>query len=339
MADPTVSAAFAQALTKFAVSKGVDEMALLARAEIDPDVFADPDNRVPFGNYETLMRAAKEMTGEPALALHFGARTNMAEVSIMGLVGYTCETLADSFVQFSRYVRLVVDVDEGTEIRFQMRFERGALWGIDTRRNPNAFPELTESAFAQLISAPRQFGVTQLALEVHVTHPAPSYAAEYERILNAPVTFNSHWNAMRIDERWMSHRIAQLPRYAFGVLSERAETLLRDLESAKTARGRVEGLLMPVLHTGDVSMDMVAGKLGISRQTLFRKLKAEGVTFEKVLDELRQRLALHYLSGKKVSVNEVAYLVGFSDPAAFSRAFKRWTGRSPREARAALNAC
>ena len=90
---------------------------------------------------------------------------------------------------------------------------------------------------------------------------------------------------------------------------------------------------MPVLHTGDGSMDMIAGKMGVSRQTLFRRLKAEGVTFEKVLDELRHKLALHYLSGKKVSVNETAYLVGFSDPAAFSRAFKRWTGMSPSERR------
>jgi len=90
-----------------------------------------------------------------------------------------------------------------------------------------------------------------------------------------------------------------------------------------------------VLHKGDIGMDAIAAKLAVSRQTLFRKLKAEGTTFEKVLDELRHRLALNYLSGKKVSVNETAYLVGFSDPAAFSRAFKRWTGSSPRDVRGA----
>ena len=84
-------------------------------------------------------------------------------------------------------------------------------------------------------------------------------------------------------------------------------------------------------------MDTIARKLGLSRQTLFRKLKAEGVTFEQVMDELRQKLALHFLNRKKVSVNQTAYLVGFSEPAAFSRAFKRWTGSSPRVARLKSN--
>ena len=87
---------------------------------------------------------------------------------------------------------------------------------------------------------------------------------------------------------------------------------------------------MSLLHTGDVSMTMIAGKLCFSRQTLFRKLKTEDVTFEQVLDELRQKLALNYLRANKASVKETARLVGYSDPAAFSRAFKRWTGTSPR---------
>jgi AraC-like DNA-binding protein len=80
-------------------------------------------------------------------------------------------------------------------------------------------------------------------------------------------------------------------------------------------------------------MEAVAASLGLSRPTLFRKLKAEGTSFEKVLDELRHRLAIDYLASRRVSVAEAGYLLGFSDPAAFSRAFKRWTGMSPKDAR------
>jgi AraC-like DNA-binding protein len=170
-------------------------------------------------------------------------------------------------------------------------------------------------------------------LEVHVTHEEPPYRDEYERIFQAPVRFGSSWNAVRIDPAVMTRPIATQPRYVFGVLSERAEALLAELEASKTMRGRVERLLLPMLHTGQAAIAPVARQLGLSRQTLYRRLRAEGVTFEAVLDGLRHRLALHYLQGRKVSVNETAYLVGFSDRAAFSRAFKRWTGTGPGAAR------
>jgi AraC-like DNA-binding protein len=118
--------------------------------------------------------------------------------------------------------------------------------------------------------------------------------------------------------------------YVAEVLTARAEELLDKLESSKSVKARVESLLMESLKGGDVSMNAVASKLGLSRQTLFRRLKAEDTTFERVLDELRHRLAIHYLDEGRMSVNQTAYLVGFSDPAAFSRAFKRWMGSSPR---------
>ncbi|HEY3257361.1 MAG TPA: AraC family transcriptional regulator, partial [Gemmatimonadaceae bacterium] len=137
-------------------------------------------------------------------------------------------------------------------------------------------------------------------------------------------------NALLVDEAMLSYKLPISPAYAAEVLTAHADELLEKLESSKSTRGRVERLLMPSLKGGDVSMKTIAGKLGVSRQTLFRKLKSEGLTFEKVLDELRYKLALHYLSGKKMSVNQTSYLLGFSDPAAFSRAFKRWTGSSPR---------
>ena len=334
MAELTVAAGLARGLADLAISKGAKETELLAAAGIARDALDDVDNRIAFSKYVALMRAGQKRANDPALALHYGETNDMARISVVGLIAYACETMGEALAQINRYGRLVVEFD-GPKERFTVTQKDGALWGVDNRQNPNDFPELTESTFARMICGPRRFGVMQLAKQVHVTHRAPVYRAEYDRIFGCPITFEAGWNAVQMDPSITSHRISVEPRYVFGILTERADALLRELENSKSTRGRVESLLLPILHKGDAGMDAVADKMGVSRQTLFRQLKAEGVTFEKVLDELRHKLALQYLKGKKVSVNETAYLVGFSEPAAFSRAFKRWTGTTPRDARAA----
>jgi AraC-like DNA-binding protein len=91
----------------------------------------------------------------------------------------------------------------------------------------------------------------------------------------------------------------------------------------------VERHLEPLLAKGPLRMEQVARDLGYSRQTLYRRLKAEGVTFEQLLDRVRRRAALRMIREERPPVKDVAFRLGFSDPAAFSRAFKRWTGASP----------
>ena len=120
------------------------------------------------------------------------------------------------------------------------------------------------------------------------------------------------------------------PAGLFAFLGELAEAVERTGRSKPASLRRdVERAIEPLLSTGEVTAERVAGSLGISRQTLYRRLKAEGVTFEELLDNKRRDLALTYLKRERMSVKAAAYRLGFSDPAAFSRAFKRWTGLSP----------
>ncbi len=331
----TVGAGLPRGLVKLAVEKGASAAELARRSGIALADLDNQDNRIAMDRYIALMRAAKDLTGDPALALHYGESVDLSDISITGLIMNASATMGEAFVQMNRFGRLAIEV-EGVgagEGRFRMTADHRGVWLVDTRSNPNDFPELTEVTFARMACHPRRFLPRPHFLEVHVTHPEPSYRSEYERIFQCPIVFNAEWNAWRGDPEIASHRVQLHPKYVFGVLSEKAEQLLKELENTRTARGRVEAQLMLILHKGDASMDSVAQSLAISRQTLFRRLKAEGVTFEKVLDDLRHRLALGYLAGRKASVNETAYLVGFSDPAAFSRAFKRWTGKSPSEMR------
>jgi AraC-like DNA-binding protein len=342
-AGPTVGAGYAKGVLDFAVSKGASRAELLARAQIAAGDLEDLDNRIPLTRYVALIKAGAALLNEPALALQYGEAVRMQEISIVGLICEACETTLDVGVQLNRYGRLVFD--ENGEDYSMVRLVRrdDGLWLEVASRTFNSDPLLTEAEFARLVWNTRTMFRSHpylethtFPLEIHFTHDEPSYRAEYDRIFQVPITFGSTSNAMRIDPEFLTLRQPPTNRYVFGVLSERAQALLKSLDGAKTARGRVESLLIPELHKGEPSIERVAEQLGTSRQTLYRKLKAEGVNFEKLLDELRHKMALHYLNGKKVSVNETAYLVGFSDPSAFSRAFKRWTGTSP-SARAAAN--
>jgi AraC-like DNA-binding protein len=120
----------------------------------------------------------------------------------------------------------------------------------------------------------------------------------------------------------------------FAFLGQVAEAFT-DRPQARCFRREVEDAIEPLLGSGEVSIDRVAHGLGMSRQTLYRRLKAEGVTFEEILEAKRRSLAIRYLGINRISVKAAAYKLGFSDPAAFSRAFKRWTGVAPSEFRTA----
>jgi AraC-like DNA-binding protein len=337
MTEATVSAGYLKALLDFAVLNGASEQRLLARADIPVEALADQDNRLSFTRYVALMREAKADTNNPALALEFGAASDMRKFSVVGLISHASANMMEALIQLNRYGRLVVDVEGIADgARFALTDTNGERWMEDRRANPNDFPEMTESTWSRfIVTSRRDFPEHTYALAAHVTHAAPAYRARYEELWQVPITFSSHWNAIRSDPSWERVQIQPDNRYVFGVLTERGDALLKGLESAETVRGKVEALIMPILHTGEVSVETIAAKLNTSRQTLYRQLKDENATFEQVLDELRHRMALDYIAAKKVSVNETAYLVGFSDPASFSRAFKRWTGKSPREWRGA----
>ncbi len=340
MADKTIAAGYPKALLVFAVSRGADRQALLERAGLVSSDLAEPDARIPLARYVALFDAAIAACGDPALALRFGEAVRMQDISIVGLICEVAETTAEVGRQLNRYSRLMVD-DGATSDLVRAAPGRDGMWMEIVGEAYTAHPLMLEAELTRLVCNTRatfgavaEFQAMRFPLAVHFTHSEPPYRAEYERIFQARLVFDSDRNALLLDPAFALLKQPPVNRYVFGVLSERANALLKELEASTSVRARVESQLMPILHTGDADMDRVAAKLGLGRRTLQRKLSAEGTSFEKVLDALRHRLALDYLSGRKVSVNETAYLVGFSEPAAFSRAVKRWTGQNPRALRA-----
>jgi AraC-like DNA-binding protein len=342
--EPTITAGYPKALLMFAVSRGADRATLLDRSQIASADLADPESRVPLSRYMALIAAAAEATHDKAVALHFGEAVRMQDITLVGLVCEVAETPAEVLQQLNRYASLLVDEgsDKPSMLINVTADDRGA-WIELVSHIWCSHPPMIEAELTRLVCNTRatfgavpEFQSIRFPLAAEFAYPEPTYAAEYERVYKAPTMFGSKRNALLIDPRFALLHQPPADRYVFGVLNKRADELLKQLESVVTTRAKVERALMPILHTGNGNMDVTAARLGIGRRTLLRRLKDEGTTFEHVLDELRRTLALGYLAERKCSVNETAYLVGFSDSSAFSRAFKRWTGVSPRAAQERL---
>ena len=329
-ASETIAAPFARALLELAVAKGAGRRELLERSGIAAEALDHRDGRIPLARWVALMRIGSEACGDPALALHFGEAFDVGDMSVLGLMGRFAETKGEGMKMVNRFCRLIADVETEGEERFELLRQDGETWLVDTRLNPNEAPEVSEAGFAQMAAMGRRMlpGAPHFRA-VHFTHPAPHHRAEYDRIFEVPVVFDSDRNGFLMPEGWEADPIALQPRYALDILSAHAESLLADLEGGASIRSRVEALLTPMLASGRPAAGAVAAALGLTEQTLYRRLKAEGVTFAAVLDALRHRLATHYLRDRKLLAKDAAYRLGYSDPAAFSRAFKRWTGMSP----------
>jgi AraC-like DNA-binding protein len=312
-----------------AVSRGADRRNLLDAAGLPPDGDIDPNRRVPLELYAKAIRSASSSLGDPAIAIRFAETTNFADLSIVGLIGYASTTMRDALDQLNRYGRLVMDICIDGPDRFTLSQEEDGLWLTDNRVEDWPFPELTESTFVRMVAGTRQFGDTPYCSLAEVTHTDDGTRAELERALGAPVRFGAGRNAMRVSVEWQDYRIAQYPRYAFSLFCAHADSLLAELEASRSMAGRVERALLPMLHSGRAGADAVARQLGLSGQGLYRALKAEGTTFEEVLATLRHRFAKGYLAEQRASLKEVAYLLGYSDVSAFSRAFRRREGVSP----------
>lgn len=331
MIEPTVSAGYVKATIDFVLTKGITLNQLLLDSKFNPTDFDDLDKRLLMSDYIKLIRNAKELTKDEALILHFCENTNIEKFTIVGLICGSVSTMGEALKQLNRFSQLVVETDLFIENkRFELTQDGDGYWLEDMRINPNQFYELTEATFGRFICEFNRYFLGKPFLKaLHVTHSETSYSAEYDRLFNVPIQYDSPRNAMQIDPTWLSVEISNSTKYVFGILIKHAEDLLLQLKSSTSIKGKVERLILPKLHTGIVNMQWAANEMSTTRQTLYRKLKAENISFESLFDELRHKMAIHYLNGNKTSVNETAYLVGFSDPSSFSKAFKRWTGISP----------
>lgn len=332
MASFEVSAQIGAMIVHMAAAQGVDRIRLREATGFDPALAHDPDSRIPLEQEEALWSLAARLSGDEDFGLHAAESLQAGAFDVLDYSVRTAPTLREALERLVRYNRLIHDVAVFTLIDGpdRCRIEHGFL---RTARTPcRHASEFTLASI--LVVASQLIGEKVEGMSVEFAHGPPASVAEHRRLFGVEPTFHRSVNALEFSHEFLERRIPGSDPGLSKVIERHAAALLAARPvPAETASSRVQALVAEMISDGDVSIAKVAARLRMSIRSLQRRLADEGLSFDGVVDELRRDLALRYLGEKALSVAEVAYLLGYSEPSAFHRAFKRWTGATPSEAR------
>lgn len=321
-----VPVAYAEALLALAEELGVPRAALFVAARVRPEVLGSPNGRLSFADFHLLTQAALQRCGEPALGLVLGQRLN---VSTHGILGYAVLSSANlgKALQFAlKYYRVLglafelelVEQGEDMELRALESFPMG--------------PQARFAAEGLLTSihtiARFLLGEELQGLAVGFAHAAPQYAARYDQVFGVAVQFEQPCHWLRLPRHYLERPMALANPATVQMCQQQCEALLASLDVQDGLLTRVRRLLLA--RPGDFpDLESAASALHTSGRSLRRHLAQMGTSYQQVLDEVRKRLALQYLTTTHLPQYEIAQLLGFSDPSNFRRAFRKWTGKLP----------
>jgi AraC-like DNA-binding protein len=329
----TVPAALVAGNLEAAQAYGLDARSLAAKVGVHDTDLKDPDARIPLERYVALWESISASPRGEDFGFWLGRAMN---VRMLGVVGYAMQHAADvraCFRCLDRFRRLVNDVISPVieETRAGVVFRRTEPLRIAAIAPlAVAAPVGTLTLLHQLTGVPDD---EPLALAAAFQHPPPPNAARYEEVLRCPVEFNARELRLVLKREVFDLPLRRPDPALFAYLERHARALEARLPDAHDLRARVRQLVLDDIREGEPQQGAVARRLGLSERTLQRRLRDEETTFAAVVADLRLELARMYLADASLAVFEVAFLLGYSEPSAFNRAFRRWTGRSPSDYR------
>lgn len=315
--------------------RGGDIAALFHALGIDRSVLADEEARIPFAAIVSFYDHAARLTGDDAFGLHVGEASNPSMFDVVGYATMNSPTVAEALTRLIRYQRVWTDGSlwylslESSTARLEYAYQISGVTPEECRHDCEASLAIFVAGMRALVRSdwkPR---------EVWFAHRSPRDLSEHHRVFGAPLSFGQSVNAVLFDRSALDLPVVEADPRLCAVLDRHANALLARLPSGGRFVDKVRQALSDALRCGDPGPDAVARTLAMSVRTLQRKLKSEGTSLQDLLEAMRRNLSVRYLQRDDLSVAEVAYLLGFSEPSSFHRAFRKWTGVTPGEFRRA----
>jgi AraC-like DNA-binding protein len=288
-------------------------------------IASHPDARMPLSTALTMLDNALAISGDPDLGLHAALRGTF-DTPLLEYAAVSSSTVREAQETFARYIKMVND---GFEVRLSVESGIATLEFRDQAKMPRAAIDFAIAAFhlARLHWEP---GDACSQTQICFGFGEPTDVRTYEKVFApASVRFGQPFHGLRFPAERLDLPMIRADAKLHDLLLRSVEDRLAELPSRLPLSQRVRKLLRESDRYARASAKTIADRLQISPRTLSRRLEEEGTSFKALLDETRCGLALRYLLADHLSVTQTAQRLGFSEPASFYKAFRRWFGKTP----------
>lgn len=320
-------------------SYGVAADRLLANTGIGEPGLANPAAEITEDQHVTLLRNARRLSHDPALGLELGIHRHISTLDRFGFAMMCCETFREALRVGNEYQR-VVGRFSGRLLFLSVHEEgRSAVIRVEVSPELGDLAQFAlEEIFGSILNSTRWVTGRELPLrELSCAYPEPAHAARYRKYFPCPIRFGAPHNHIRFDASFLDTSLPMASGHA--ALMYRAHCQQLASREGADADGFVAGIRTRLLASpaGALPLEACAEAMAISARTLRRKLHEGGYSYQTIVDDVRASLARNYLESSRLTVGGIAERLGFSEPTSFSRAFRRWTGMTPRAFRNRLS--
>ena len=331
---PSASGAMSRVAFAKARSAGVALEPLLDASGLTLQQMQDPRIRIPVRSQITFLKAVADAVDDDYLGFHLAQQFDARQVGLLYYVMASSDNLTDALQRGARYSTIVNEgiahtCTTGGDVSMMLRYV-GVSRHLDQHQ--------IEFWMTALLRICRELtGLRLFPSALRLAHLRKPASAEFSEFFGDGIAFGAADDEMRFTKAAGDLPVVGADTHLNSVLVKYCEEALSQKPGSRGSfRANVENTIVPLLPHGRAQAAEVARQLGVSQTTFARRLASERLTFTGVLESLRFDLANRYLAEETLSISEIAWLLGYREVSAFSHAFKRWTGSTPRMVRAQL---